>query len=191
MKLDMHCHTIWSDWVNTRDELIADAKKKWLEALFITDHDRASLDHVDIIKNAGLITVPSVEITTTDKERLGERWKDVHMTYYANRFSDELLDILARKEREKQECMREFVLYLREQWLGISDEEFYGTYYIAKDVAINNDNTQKLASLWITWDTEKERRTWFYKWFLNKWWKFYDDFQKTLGESFCPTRINS
>lgn len=176
MKLDMHCHTVASDGVNTRDELIVDAKNKWSQALFITDHDRVSLDHVDSIREAGLITVPSVEITTTDSERLWEKWKDVHMTYYANHYSQELLDILARKEREKQEFISEFVKFLRERWLDISDEEFYGTYYIAKDVSINPDNMEKLEELWITSESEKERRTLFYKWFLNKWWRFYDDF---------------
>lgn len=167
--LDMHCHTTGSDGIHTRDELINHAKKKWLEALFITDHDRVSLDHVNAIWDAGLITAPSVEITTTDYDRLWETGKDIHMTYYARNFSDELLSVFERKRREKQEYISDFVVYLQEQWFDISDKGFYGTYYIAHDIVMNKENNWKLQQIGVKWESQEEQRRSFYRDFLNKW----------------------
>jgi histidinol phosphatase-like PHP family hydrolase len=152
MSLDMHCHTVWSDWVNTRDELISEARDKWLEALFITDHDRVSTDYVEAIKKAGLVTVPSVEISTTNT-KWDDKW--LHMTYYANSVSDELLWILQNTKEEKLKTIWKQLLNLQEKGFYIDVNEFYdgikwegiSNYDIARYIASKSENDELLIKL--------------------------------------------
>lgn len=183
-QIDQHCHTTASDWNDTHYQLIEYAKEKWLEALFITDHDKVSFDTIEDIRISGLHTVPSVEITTIDPERFWEQWKDIHMTYYANKYSDELLGILEKKEQEKQNYVRDFVEYLRLQGFDISDENFYWTYYIAAEIVSNAQNTWKLRSIGLDWETSKNILSDFYRWFLNKSWKLHLDFISQRGHEY-------
>lgn len=190
MKLDMHCHTIWSDGVNTRDEIIADAKDKWLEALFITDHDRVSLDHVDAIMKAWLTTGPSVEITTVDHERVV---RDVHMTYYAHTFSDELLSVLDHTRDTKREQIMTQLEHLQELGFYINVNEFYNfcdwewiSYYnIAQYIVSKPENIWKLQELWCYQDWKKPQSI-FYNKCLKKGGDLYAVYGADCNESYKP-----
>jgi len=187
--LDMHCHTIWSDGVNTRDELIADAKSKWLEALFITDHDRVSLDHIDAMRDAGLITAPSVEIST-----INTLWDDkwLHMTYYANSVSEELLWILQNTKEKKLETIWEQLLHLQKKGFYIDVQEFYSgidwewvsNYDIARYVASKSENERKLRDIWCM-DSRKPHSD-FYRKCLKKWWDLCREYSVVSGAEYKP-----
>lgn len=189
MKLDMHCHTIWSDWVNTRDELISDAKAKWLEALFLTDHDRVSLDHVDAIKKAGLVTVPSVKISTTNT-KWDDKW--LHMTYYANRISEELLWILRNTKEEKLKTIWEQLLYLQEKGFYVDVNEFdngiewewISNYDIARYIASKNENEELLRELGCM--NSPKPHSDFYKKCLRRGGIFYPKYSVAGNENYKP-----
>ncbi len=187
--IDMHCHTVWSDGKNTASELIVHAKKIWLEALFITDHDRVSLDHVWKIREAWLTTVPSVEITTVDPDRLGAKGKEVHMTYYAQKYNDDILWVLETKRSEKKAFISEYVAYIRSQWFDIDDGDYYGTYYIAAALASRASNRHRLLSLGIQWNESEIRRE-LYKRLISKNGEYYKAFTAERGGDFFIPRLS-
>jgi len=110
--IDMHCHTTRSDGVQTPKELIAEAKSRGLELLCITDHDRSSAEIVPQIRDAGIATVPSIEISTQNSF---EDTRSLHMTYYAESISQEIEDIIANTRNKKEEMILAQLQHLEEK----------------------------------------------------------------------------
>lgn len=189
MKLDMHCHTVWSDGVNTAQELIVDAEEKWLEALFITDHDRVSFDHISDMRDAGLITVPSVEISTTNT-RWDNKW--LHMTYYAQSVSNVVLKVLETTRKSKLEIIGLQLHHLQWLWFYIDIDEFYAgvdwewisNYDIARYVVSKTDNNSKLQELWCL--EARKPHSDFYRKCLRRWWELYSTYSVWWDESYKP-----
>ncbi|MCW1296130.1 MAG: PHP domain-containing protein [Candidatus Parvarchaeota archaeon] len=82
MKIDLHCHTIYSknklwgrDAFNTPKEMVKAAMKKGLDGLAITDHQtvKGSLVARDYIKRIGkrFLLITGIEICTKDGEVIG------------------------------------------------------------------------------------------------------------------------
>ena len=143
MKFDMHCHTTRSDGTSTPEQLIDVAKQRWLEMLFITDHDRDSSDIVPLIQEAWIQSTPSVEISTTNKI-----WDDrsLHATYYTSEVSDNIKDIINHTKSQKMELILSQLYYLEEKWFFIDVEDFYSFITEASGRSKDGINKYDLAS---------------------------------------------
>lgn len=153
----MHCHTTGSDGKLNPQELITRARDRWVEFLCITDHDRSSCDLVDEIKKAGMLTLPSVEITTLDEHR-GDQ--SLHLTYYAQHISDDIKKILEATRAEEEVFLEEQIRILQQAGFVLDEQDFYAThlvngreksgilmYELARYLAAQEVNTQKFAEL--------------------------------------------
>jgi len=160
MKFDMHCHTTHSDGSSAPKELIWEAKKRNFDMLFITDHDTDSTDLVPMIEDAGISTVPSVEIST--KNTLWDN-RSLHATYYSNHISDEILWIIDNTRQGKRNLILKQLHHLESKWFQVDVEEFYqfntqwgrsrdglNKYDIANYITSKPENALILSS--IIWD---------------------------------------
>ena len=66
MKFDLHVHTMFSDGISSPEDIVKKAKEIKLDGLAITDHDNVKgLKRAEkAAKDAGIIFIPGVEITT-------------------------------------------------------------------------------------------------------------------------------
>ena len=64
MKIDLHCHTIFSDGIDTPERMVARAKAVGLDGIAITDHDTIAgwKRAIDAGKRLGCVVIPGKEM---------------------------------------------------------------------------------------------------------------------------------
>jgi len=185
----MHCHTTRSDGTSTPEELIKVAKKRGLEMLFITDHDRSSKELIPLIKKAWIDTTASVEISTTNN-----KWDDrsLHATYYTSEVSDDIERIINHTKSQKMELILSQLYYLEEKWFYIDIEEFYpfitekswrskdgiNKYDLASYITSKTENHEVLHE--ILWEDISTLS--FYKRCMKRSWDLYTEYGKEIEE---------
>lgn len=156
--IEMHCHTNRSDGVPVPSELIVEAKRRNIELLCITDHDRASTELVPEIEAAGIATVSSVEISTRNTF---EDDRSLHMTYYAQSIPDTVENIIKNTREQKERLILSQLQHLEWKGFTVDIAEFYrgleqegrqrswiNKYDIARYIASKVENRKKLLSMW-------------------------------------------
>ncbi|MBQ2584832.1 MAG: PHP domain-containing protein, partial [Erysipelotrichaceae bacterium] len=65
-RVDLHCHSTFSDGTLTPTELVQLAKQQGLSALALTDHNTSAglKEFMEAGKDSGVITVPGCELST-------------------------------------------------------------------------------------------------------------------------------
>ncbi|MDR0222337.1 MAG: PHP domain-containing protein [Oscillospiraceae bacterium] len=109
MKADLHCHTTLSDGSLGIEEVIAQAKRKGLDCLSITDHDTlSSVSRASVLgQRYGIQMIPAVEFSAFD----GKRGAKAHIICYNPKKPDRLEGLClrtseSRKARGKKMAMR-------------------------------------------------------------------------------------
>lgn len=125
MNLDMHFHSRLSDWWSSSLELIKIWKDRWLEFMFLTDHDRISGNSFkNEAKNAWIHTCESVEISAIDNHHN----QSLHLTFYAKNISWKIIDILDNTVSSKLELTEKQVKLLKEFWFKIELIDLYAYF---------------------------------------------------------------
>lgn len=92
IKADLHIHSLFSDGVNTVDHIAKVAKRKYLDAISITDHDTVS--HWKYAQKAerrhGILIIPGIELTVTHRDQT------FHILAYFPEFDEEIAKGLYR-----------------------------------------------------------------------------------------------
>jgi len=122
MYADLHMHSIHSDGTNTPAELVKIAKERNVSAIALTDHDtiKGYAELAACAKEAGIIAVPGVEISTSVK---GLR---IHVLGYfidtsntnLKKFLSNLIDARAEATRSMLEKLNRMGM-LEYQWDGV------------------------------------------------------------------------
>lgn len=121
-KFDMHCHTTISDGTSTPTALIDKAKEGNFDFLCITDHDALSTPYITQIQEAGIMTIPSVEISAVNSY---DNRKSLHITYYAKGISQKLEQILANTRTQKTKLIDLQLERLKSLGFFVDTEVFY------------------------------------------------------------------
>lgn len=98
IKVDLHCHSDWSDGESTVEELILESKIKGLEHLSITDHDtmEGCFNALSFAKKQGVSFIPGIELSCKDEES----GKKVHLLGYGFTLDNQPLKDYCTKMRE-------------------------------------------------------------------------------------------
>ncbi len=104
-RVDLHCHTTMSDGKKSVPELVADAVKKQLEFVAVTDHDIVNREAKILLERAGIASCESVEVSARDYTRE----HSLHLTFYAreiNARTDAILQSIrdGRTEKIQAQC---------------------------------------------------------------------------------------
>lgn len=177
--LDMHFHSTFSDWRSTVDEILKEAKKKWLKYAFLTDHDRVSHYFLQESWKYWIQTCKSTEISATNLD------KDfsLHITYYAKEISKALEEKLTNTVNSKIKLIQLQIQRFQDCGFKINLWAFYKycySYWRQKE----NINKFDLARYLYTFDENVELVThinnWveleledFYLKFLKKDWEYF------------------
>lgn len=176
MKLEMHCHSNKSDWVLDEKSILSDARDRWLDFVFLTDHDRVSDSFCEKANDFLVATCPSVEISSynTDQD------KSVHLTFYAKKITWEIYQILENTIKSRIKLIKTQIEVLQKTWFIIDLDDFYkyylwenrspdslNRYDIARYMFLNpyNRNLAKKIN-----DDEEIDFISFYIKYLKKWW---------------------
>lgn len=118
-KLDMHFHSTCSDGKNTHEEILDQAKKKGLEFIALTDHDHISWEFQQKAQNIWIESTQSVEISA----RNYQHEKSLHLTCYANEFSQDVFDILDWVRESKKNNLKVQIESLQKSGFQVSLED--------------------------------------------------------------------
>jgi histidinol phosphatase-like PHP family hydrolase len=133
-KIDMHFHTILSDWIRDNNEVIKEAKEKWISFLSVTEHDIINNDLVLLARVNWINSVWGVEISAEDDK---VTWRSLHLTCYSNKFWKEIRDILENTREKRKLKVRKQIEKLEENWFTIDYKKFIRFY---KNLGVNIDN---------------------------------------------------
>lgn len=100
---DLHMHTVFSDGLNTTEEICELVANKGLKAFSVTDHD--SVKGIASLKKFATVTfIPGIELTATTNR------KEVHILgYYINPETEQLLETLHKIQEKRVERLMEMV----------------------------------------------------------------------------------
>lgn len=115
--IDMHFHSTNSDWKNTYNELIEEAKRKEIQLACITDHDFIS--NPDAFIEAWIKSYYSTEISARDKKNN----HSLHITWYSKVFNERLNKVLENTREKKLEIVKKQIEVLQNLWIEISIED--------------------------------------------------------------------
>jgi len=124
MKFDLHFHTTLSDGRKTSEEVIEIAKGQGLEFLACTDHDIVNTELPRLAQKAGIVSVHGVEISAY--EPVSD--KHLHITCYAERFSDRVHDIMESTRQGRWVKIQSQILQLQRNGFRI-DLPGFMTYF--------------------------------------------------------------
>jgi predicted metal-dependent phosphoesterase TrpH len=121
LRIDLHCHTTFSDGELAPDALVRRAIARRVGVLAITDHDSVeALPAARAAAGRALELVPGIEISTS------AGGLDLHMLgYYVDAENRELSMRLARFREERSERMRRMVARLGELGIEIDLDEVF------------------------------------------------------------------
>ncbi|MFZ4462059.1 MAG: PHP domain-containing protein [Patescibacteria group bacterium] len=88
--VDLHCHTICSDGIDSVEELVHKARARKLEFVAVTDHDYVNKTATQLLKANGIESCEAAEISARDYENK----HSLHITFYAKHISDRTIKIL-------------------------------------------------------------------------------------------------
>lgn len=128
IKIDQHFHTTLSDWFNSSEELFERIKKEEYLILIATEHDIINREFSEGIKKIWFPKVEGVEISVTDKNHEIKKYtgrNSFHMTYYQEKISKEIEEILQNTCRWKQEKLNVQINKLQTYGFNISQSDFY------------------------------------------------------------------
>ena len=110
--IDLHCHTLYSDGIDTPEALVKAQKLRGLDIIAKTDHDTfRGYDRLKAeAKNWGLIVIPGVEISDKDYHILGLNF---------NPEDKEFRELVQRSENLQKENTRQRIEVLRLKSFGI------------------------------------------------------------------------
>lgn len=182
MKIDMHFHSIRSDWKNTPEDMIQDAKKKNLDFIALTDHDVVSdNEFVELAKSNWINSTKSVEVSAYNIEDD----RSIHLTAYSNMFKDDIEKVLKISRDWHMILIDEQIKQLNKNWFNIDQDEMFEYYKkwwtnidnlnkfnIAEYLFTSEENLKLIKS--ITWNDMKLVD--FYLQFLKSWWKFNEKY---------------
>ncbi len=111
MKIELHCHTTYSDGKLTPEELFNLAVKEELSYMALTDHDsvKGHFEMSPLMDQSDIRFIPGIELTTS---RNGE---SIHILGYWNNDgykNQELLDKLDELHNARDERIKKFILNL-------------------------------------------------------------------------------
>ncbi|EKE27545.1 MAG: hypothetical protein ACD_3C00194G0005 [uncultured bacterium (gcode 4)] len=141
MRIDMHFHSKLSDWRLTNGEIIALAKQKGAGFIACTEHDIINTEFPKLAQEAGFKSVEAVEISWIDLKYD----KHLHLTCYAQKFSQEVHNILDSSRAWRQDKMRAQISLLQTHWFAIDWENFL-EFYKVRWVNVDNFNSSHLSS---------------------------------------------
>lgn len=100
---DLHMHTVFSDGLNTPEEICELVENKGLKAFSVTDHD--SVKGIATLKKCAKITfIPGIELTATANR------KEIHLLgYYINPETEQLIETLQKIQEKRVERLMEMV----------------------------------------------------------------------------------
>ena len=203
-KIDMHFHTTLSDWSRNNNEILKEAKNKWLDFIVATEHDIINEDLVVSARMNGIKTTAWVEISSEDDK---VSWKSLHLTCYSDKFWDEIKSILENTRINRKLKIKKQVDLLESNWFDINYERFID-YYDKLNVNLENlnvshieeyifENENDLDSLLfsLTWEKINKwdfiarilKRNWD---FNHLWWEEIDKYEPSVSKIWEITMRN-
>ncbi|MBE6110066.1 MAG: PHP domain-containing protein [Erysipelotrichaceae bacterium] len=120
-RVDLHCHSTFSDGTMTPEELISLAEKQGLSALALTDHNtaRGLPDFMAAGRNSSVITVPGCEFTTEWRK------KEIHIVglFFREEHWAEIEDFLELAHLAKINSNNSLIKRLNDAGYEVSVEE--------------------------------------------------------------------
>ena len=119
-KIDMHFHSISSDWWSSNEQIMQEALKKWFYLAICTDHDFINKEFVELAREKWIQSYQWVEISCFDPEIN----KHFHLACYAQEFKWRIFDILEKSRNGRIEKIKAQVVLLRNNWFDIEYDKF-------------------------------------------------------------------
>lgn len=141
MKFDTHFHTNVSDWYYSNEQVLAEAKAKWLDLAIVTEHDIVNTDFVNLAKQNNIYSFEWVEFSVYD-DRIAH--KSMHIVWYSTSFSKNVCDILDDTRKWRINKVKKQIEKLVSNWYIIDYEEFI-EYYRNKWFDVNNLNNSQVS----------------------------------------------
>lgn len=175
--IDLHFHTTVSDGKYTNQQVIAEAKAKWLDFICVTEHDIVNTQFPILARENGIESIEWVEISVFDKKIAN---KSLHITCYADKFSGEIIKVLENNRNGKINKIIKQIEVLKNNWFQIDYDEFLeynknkwfdvqnlNNSHISEYIYLNEYNVNLIREL--TWEDMK-------------WWDFIRRCLKTTGD---------
>lgn len=180
---DLHFHSARSDGNNSETEIIKRVKNLWLEYVAITDHDTITSDTFSqLAKENWIESCKSTEISA----RNYEHEKSLHLTCYAESFSNDVYKILKNTLEKKIKMIQlqveklkengffieytDFINFNTKRWKSI---ETLNKYNIIEFLVKDSRNMQII-------NTELKSGNWelsyIFREYLKKWWSLYEKY---------------
>jgi histidinol phosphatase-like PHP family hydrolase len=120
-KIDMHFHTTLSDWSRDNNEVIREAKNKWLDFIVATEHDIINSELALSARMNWIKSTSWVEISAYDDVND----KSLHLTCYSDNFWLEISEILDWVRDKRKLKIPKYELSVSKIWdLSIRNKYF-------------------------------------------------------------------
>ena len=157
---DMHFHTTFSDWIKTNGEVFDEVRwllKEWQEAFIVpTEHDIFNETLTDLFRENWIGSTYWTEISAYDNI-----WKkSLHLTFYTDKISREIKEILDNTRNAKIEKIKGQIDLLETNWFEINYSDFIeyytkkwanienlNSYHIKKYIYNNDENKTKILNI--------------------------------------------
>ncbi len=120
-RVDLHCHSTFSDGTLTPTELVQLAKQQGLSALALTDHNTSAglKEFMEAGKDSGIITVPGCELSTEWKG------KEIHVVglFFKEKYWSEVEDFVELMHIAKRNSNETLIKNLNNAGYEVSFEE--------------------------------------------------------------------
>ena len=120
-RVDLHCHSTFSDGTLTPTELVQLAKQQGLSALALTDHNTSAglKEFMEAGKDSGVITVPGCELSTEWKG------KEIHVVglFFKEKYWAEVEDFVELMHIAKRNSNETLIKNLNNAGYEVSFEE--------------------------------------------------------------------
>jgi histidinol phosphatase-like PHP family hydrolase len=177
-KIDTHFHTKLSDWSRNNDEVIREAKQKWIDFIAPTEHDIINDELILSAKMNWMACVSWVEISSNDDIAT---WKSLHLTCYSNNFWTQIRDILENTREKRKLKVRKQVERLQSNWFNINYEKFI-RFYKNLDFNIDNINNFQLEDYVFQNEDNIDKLLMSLVWVKMERWEFIQKCLKRNGE---------
>jgi len=192
--IEMHCHSTNSDWRNSPEEVVWEAKRLWLDFLTLTDHDFISpSDFKDSLRINGIETCDSVEISA----RNYDVDKSLHLVSYAAILSESLQDILENTRFKKANIydwqisklwvfwikwdVNDFENYMQRKYQrGLKSANKWFLAYYLYSIPWNKEKMKHI--LWDRFDGDQNLIEVFYLECLKREWSLYEEYWYEIEE---------
>ncbi len=149
-KADMHFHTSLSDWRLDNNTILKSVKSR-ADFLTATDHDFVNSEFKKLAEKNWIESYEWVEISIMD-----ENYWYFHMTAYAKKFSQEILDILENTRNGRRSKIYKQIWLLSANWIDINEYDFF-RFFEKKWINSFNLNIYHLASYIYRFERNKKR----------------------------------